>query len=118
MLKGKGFDSEGTFKSIIGFSDSSETKPEPNLQPPKEQNPPQVAASTPGSGIARPRPKPIVAAKTRPKGRPKINREMKKRYTFTILPSVYDEAAGKADDEGYSLSEVVSFLLSEYARKD
>lgn len=113
MLKGKGFDSEKTILSILGPSDGGVSAPD--LQLPAEPRPSKMNTSTPNG---QPRPRPIVAATARPKGRPRINRETKKRYTFTILPSVYDGAAAKANSEGYSLSEVVSFLLSEYVRKE
>ena len=40
-------------------------------------------------------------------GRPKVNRETKKRYTFTLLPSVYEQAVAIAYENGKSISELV-----------
>ena len=50
-------------------------------------------------------------------GRPKLeNRELRKRYSFTILPSVYDKAQEKANAEGKALSEIVAKYLAEYIK--
>lgn len=70
-------------------------------------------------------PEPIKAVKeekktvTEPKkrGRPKVNRETKKRISFTILPSLYDKASEIAYNEGKSVSELVSDFLTEYVQK-
>lgn len=50
-------------------------------------------------------------------GRPKLNREKKQRYTFTLLPSSYDKAQVIASLEGKSLSEVIDNYLADYVRK-
>ena len=55
-------------------------------------------------------------AEPKRKGRPVVNRETKKRYTLTLLPSVYDAASQKASEQGKSLSEVVGDFLSEYIK--
>ncbi len=58
----------------------------------------------------------ILAEPTRKKaGRPKLeNRELKKRYSFTILPSLYDKAQAKASKEGKTLSELITNFLAYY----
>lgn len=47
-------------------------------------------------------------------GRPKSQKETKARYTFTILPSLYSQAAERAQESGMSMSELVAQLLSSY----
>lgn len=117
MLKGKKYDAEETFKSIIGFSLSNEALDEKttNQEVNTEQDP---MPEKPLAVVKKPtRVKPGTPSVLTPKktaGRPKINRETKKRYTFTILPSLYERAAQKAEEDGFSLSEKVSSLLEEY----
>jgi len=48
------------------------------------------------------------------RGRPKTNRETKKRYSFTILPSIYEKAYKKAYDNRISLSELIADFLEKY----
>lgn len=52
------------------------------------------------------------------KGRPKANRETKKRITFTILQSQYEQASKIAYVDGKSVSEVVGDFLSDYVKKN
>ena len=61
----------------------------------------------------------ILAEPTRKKaGRPKLeNRELKKRYSFTILPSLYDKAQAKASKEGKTLSELITNFLAYYIQE-
>lgn len=47
-------------------------------------------------------------------GRPKANRETKKRFTFTIRSSVYEKAATIAYNQGKSSSELIENLLFDY----
>lgn len=48
-------------------------------------------------------------------GRPKLqNRELRKRYSFTILPSLYEKAQEKAGNEGKTLSELITDFLTDY----
>lgn len=55
--------------------------------------------------------------KKRKAGRPKLqNRELRKRYSFTILPSLYEKAQEKASAEGKSLSELITDFLSDYTK--
>lgn len=63
--------------------------------------------------------KPRAPASTEPKrrGRPAVQRETKKRFTLTLLPSVYDEASHKAYEQGKTLSEVVNELLTKYIER-
>lgn len=58
-----------------------------------------------------------TAMEPKKKGRPKLNRELKKRISFTILPSLYEQASKIAYQEGKSVSELVSDLLREYIEK-
>lgn len=51
------------------------------------------------------------------KGRPIINRELKKRYSFTILPSLYEQTSKIASNEGKSLSELITDFMTEYIKK-
>lgn len=51
-------------------------------------------------------------------GRPKLNRETKKRFTLTLLPSNYDNAMKIANNEGKSMSELVDELLEKYIKKN
>lgn len=50
-------------------------------------------------------------------GRPKLqNRELRKRYSFTILPSLYEKAQEKAGSEGKTLSELITDFLTDYTK--
>lgn len=118
MLKGKKYDAEETFKSIIGFSLSNEaldektTNQEANTEQDSMPEKPLAVVKKPTR--VKPGTPSVLAPKKKTAGRPKINRETKKRYTFTILPSLYERAAQKAEEDGFSLSEKVSYLLEEY----
>lgn len=52
------------------------------------------------------------------RGRPKLNREIKERKTFTILQSDYEKASKIAYVEGRSVSEVLGQYLAEYVDKN
>lgn len=54
---------------------------------------------------------------TKKRGRPKLNRETKKRISFTILPSLYEKASKLAYKEGKSVSELIADFLTEYVNK-
>ena len=121
MLKGKKYDAEETFKSIIGFSLSNEALDEKPMhqesnakQDPIPEKPLPVAKKP---TRVKPSPSAALAPKNKTAGRPKINRETKKRYTFTILPSLYERAARKAEEDGLSLSEKISSLLEGYTKE-
>jgi len=47
-------------------------------------------------------------------GRPKAEREIKKRVTLAILPSLYDEAQKIAFVQRKSISEIVAECLTQY----
>jgi predicted HicB family RNase H-like nuclease len=53
---------------------------------------------------------------TKKRGRPKVNRETKKRISFTILPSLYEQASEIAYNEGKSVSELISEFLKKYIK--
>lgn len=57
-------------------------------------------------------------AEPKKKGRPKANREIKKRTTFTILPSIYEESSKIAYVDGKSVSELVEDYLSDYIKNN
>ena len=52
------------------------------------------------------------------RGRPKTNREIKKRITFTLLQSNYDKASKVAYIEGKSVSQVVGDFLLDYINQN
>lgn len=56
--------------------------------------------------------------KPKKKGRPKMNRETKKRITFTLLQSKYEQASKIAYIDGKSVSEVIGEFLEEYIKKN
>lgn len=76
--------------------------------------PEQVQAAVPMPVAEKKEKKADIPKEPRKKGRPKANRETKKRFTFTLKPSVYDKAGDVAYQEGKSISEVVEELLIEY----
>lgn len=59
-----------------------------------------------------------VPKEVKKRGRPKTNRETKKRITFTLLQSNYDEASKVAYIEGKSVSEVIGDYLLEYTSQN
>lgn len=54
----------------------------------------------------------------RKKGRPKEKREVKKRVSFSILPSIYDKVGKIAYVDRESISEVIAKCLIEYIEKN
>lgn len=54
----------------------------------------------------------------RGKGRPKVNRETKKRISLAILPSLYDDLSKIAFVKRESISEIVSDLIKGYIKKN
>lgn len=57
------------------------------------------------------------AAKTDGRGRPKEDRELKKRISLSVLPSLYDDIQKIAYVQRRSISEIVGELLEEYRAK-
>ena len=50
-------------------------------------------------------------------GRPKTNRETKRRITLTLMPSNYEKAQTKAYNEGLSVSELIDDFLARYVNE-
>lgn len=103
------FDKEKAFMSIIG---AGQEEPQEQEKEPQEQ---EAVKEKIKEGQAQPEQATIQEPKKR--GRKKLeNREKKKRYSFTILPSVYEKAQAKAEAEGKTLSELVSDFLVKYGK--
>lgn len=51
-------------------------------------------------------------------GRPKSNREIKKRVTLSVLPSLYEEVQKIAYVERKSVSEIVAELMAYYVTRN
>ena len=58
------------------------------------------------------------AVEQKKKGRPFTNREVKKKFSVTLLPSLYNAASSKAYADGHSISEVIGNFLSEYVKSN
>ena len=54
------------------------------------------------------------AASTGGRGRPKEDRELKKRISLSVLPSLYDDIQKIAYVQRWSVSELLSALMEEY----
>ena len=54
------------------------------------------------------------AASTGSRGRPKEDRELKKRISLSVLPSVYDDIQKIAYVQRRSVSELLSTMMEEY----
>lgn len=88
---------EGTAEEQIKGQENIETLEGGKYMPPAEE------------------PKPSTEKKKA--GRPKLqNRELRKRYSFTILPSLYEKAQEKAGNEGKTLSELITDFLTDYTK--
>ena len=87
-----------TIKSNYGFGDASEQAVKSILGKTEEEK--EVTS---------------ISEVQKKRGRKKLeNREKKSRYSFTILPSIYEQSQKKAEQEGKSLSELVSTFLIDY----
>lgn len=119
MSKKFDIDTDGNFKKFLGKQHRDEVVKD--VEEPGSTETPQVISQNPlvekKDKPVRSSPKPVGQIRIRTKGRPKVKRELKKRYTFTVFPSVYEPAFEKAEEEGLSLSEVVSLLLEAYIRE-
>lgn len=106
MQKKVKFDQDAAFKSIIGVGAEDEA-----------QNEAVKEEVTHGEDDTQ---MPLTAepkAEPKKRGRKKLeNREKKARYSFTVLPSVYEQAQKKAEQEGKTLSELVSEFLLKYGK--
>ena len=54
------------------------------------------------------------AASTGSRGRPKEDRELKKRISLSVLPSLYDDIQKTAYVQRRSVSELMSVMMEEY----
>ena len=54
------------------------------------------------------------SASTGSRGRPKENRELKKRISLSVLPSLYDDIQKIAYVQRWSVSELLSAMMKEY----
>ena len=57
------------------------------------------------------------AASTGSRGRPKEDRELKKRSSLSVLPSLYDDIQKIAYVQRRSASELVALIMEEYRSK-
>ena len=105
------FDKEKAFMSIIG---AGQEEPQEQEQ---EQEPQDKEAIKEEIKEGQAQPEQATTQEPKKRGRKKLeNREKKKRYSFTILPSVYEKAQAKAEAEGKTLSELVSDFLVKYGK--
>lgn len=54
------------------------------------------------------------SASTGSRGRPKMDRELKKRISLSVLPSLYDDIQKIAYVQRRSVSELLSAMMEEY----
>lgn len=98
---GKGKITTDSIRSNYGFNEASE----------------QVLKSIIGKSEENSDEKTVEENAPKKRGRKKIeNREKKKGYSLTLLPSTYEKAQEKAALEGRSVSEVISNLLENYVK--
>lgn len=57
---------------------------------------------------------PMVAPAAAGRGRPKESRELKKRISLSVLPSLYDDIQKIAYVQRRSVSELLSAMMEEY----
>ena len=57
---------------------------------------------------------PMAAAGSGRRGRPKEDRELKKRISLSVLPSLYEDIQKIAYVQRQSVSEVLSAMMEEY----
>ena len=60
---------------------------------------------------------PMVATSSGRRGRPKENRELKKRISLSVLPSVYEGIQKIAYVERKSVSELMEEMMEEYQKR-
>lgn len=61
---------------------------------------------------------PMAAASSGRRGRPKENRELKKRISLSVLPSLYEDIQKIAYMQRKSTSEAVQEMMEEYRKKN
>lgn len=52
------------------------------------------------------------------RGRPKVNRELRKRTSITILPSLLEKASAIAAENGKSISQIIEDHLVDYVKNN
>ena len=61
---------------------------------------------------------PMAAASSGRRGRPKDNRELKKRISLSVLPSLYEDIQKIAYMQRKSTSEAVQEMMEEYRKRN
>ena len=61
---------------------------------------------------------PMAAASSGRRGRPKENRELKKRISLSVLPSLYEDIHKIAYMQRKSTSEAVQEMMEEYRKRN
>ena len=61
---------------------------------------------------------PMAAASCGRRGRPKENRELKKRISLSVLPSLYEDIQKIAYMQRKSTSEAVQEMMEEYRKRN
>ena len=61
---------------------------------------------------------PMAAASSGRRGRPKENRELKKRISLSVLPSLYEDIQKIAYMQRKSPSEAVQEMMEEYRKRN
>ena len=61
---------------------------------------------------------PTAAASSGRRGRPKENRELKKRISLSVLPSLYEDIQKIAYMQRKSTSEAVQEMMEEYRKRN
>ena len=61
---------------------------------------------------------PMAAASSGRRGRPKENRELKKRISLSVLPSLYEDIQKIAYMQRNSTSEAVQEMMEEYRKRN
>ena len=61
---------------------------------------------------------PMAAASSGRRGRPKENRELKKRISLSVLPSLYEDIQKIAYMQRKSTSEAVQEMMEEYRQRN
>ena len=61
---------------------------------------------------------PMAGASSGRRGRPKVNRELKKRISLSVLPSLYEDIQKIAYMQRKSTSEAVQEMMEEYRKRN
>ena len=100
-MMGKGKVTTDSIRSNYGFNEASE----------------QALKSIIGKSEESSDEKNVEYNSPKKRGRKKLeNREQKKGYSLTLLPSTYEKAQEKAASEGRSVSEIINELLERYVK--